>query len=88
MSDPEQISVENLLLMLDTDLREGVTELTCHPGWVEPGFPLPYAAERGEELRTLCGPWVHDAIPEKEIRLIGFRDLPQLATPSTVEQAG
>src|SRR5437773_8538058 len=75
----EQISVESLLGMLDAEVREGATELNCHPGYVEPGFPSSYAVEREEELRTLCDARVRQAILEKHIRLIGFRDLPALA---------
>jgi predicted glycoside hydrolase/deacetylase ChbG (UPF0249 family) len=76
----EQIGVESLLRMLDAEVRDGVTELNCHPGYVEAGFPSSYAAEREEELRTLCDHRVHHAILEKEIRLIGFRELSALAT--------
>src|SRR5206468_12980810 len=75
----EQIGVESLLQMLDAEVGEGVTELNCHPGYVEPGFPSSYAVEREEELRTLCDGRVRQAILEKDIRLIGFRDLPALA---------
>ena len=82
----EQIGVESLLRMLDAEVRNGVTELNCHPGYVEPGFPSSYAGEREEELRTLCGPRVHHAILEKEIRLIGFRDLSALATGASVAE--
>jgi predicted glycoside hydrolase/deacetylase ChbG (UPF0249 family) len=76
----EQIGIEGLLRLLDDEVREGVTELTCHPGYVEPGFRSSYAAEREVELRTLCDRRVHQAIFDKEIRRIGFRDLPTLAT--------
>ena len=76
----EQISVDNLVRMLDAEVGEGVTELNCHPGYVEPGFPSSYASEREEELRTLCEPRIRRAIREREIRLIGFRELPALAT--------
>src|SRR5213076_2735965 len=75
----EQIGVEGLLRVLDEEVREGVTELTCHPGYVEPGFRSSYAAEREVELRTLCDPRVRRAIRDWRIRLIGFRDLPRLA---------
>jgi predicted glycoside hydrolase/deacetylase ChbG (UPF0249 family) len=82
----EQIGVESLLRMLDGEVRDGVTELNCHPGYVEPGFPSSYAAEREEELRTLCDHRVHQALVEKEIRLIGFRELSALATCTSVAE--
>jgi chitin disaccharide deacetylase len=74
----EQISVEGLLRLLDTHLGEGVTELSCHPGYPEPGFPSSYAAERPVEVRTLCDPALRQALRERDIQLIGFRDLPSV----------
>jgi predicted glycoside hydrolase/deacetylase ChbG (UPF0249 family) len=71
----EQIGVEGLLRLLDEEVRDGVTELACHPGYVEPGFPSSYAAERETELATLCDERARQAIAEREIELIGFRDL-------------
>lgn len=75
---PEQIGVAGLLHLLDSEVRDGVTELTCHPGYVEPEFRSSYRAEREVELRTLCDPRVRVALAERDIRLIGFRDLPRL----------
>ena len=77
---PEQISVEGLLRLLDAELREGVTELTCHPGHPEPEFPSSYASEREVELATLCNEQTRRGILEREIRLVGFRDVPALAS--------
>ena len=68
------------------EVREGVTELTCHPGYVEPGFPSSYAAEREVELRTLCDHRVRQAIGDMAICLISFRDLPALATHISVPE--
>jgi predicted glycoside hydrolase/deacetylase ChbG (UPF0249 family) len=76
----EQIGLEGFFRLLDAEVGEGVTELTCHPGYVEPGFPSSYAAEREVELQTLCDPRVRQGIREREIGLIGFRDLPVLAS--------
>jgi len=76
----EQISVESLIRMLEADVCGDVTELNCHPGYIEPGFPSSYAAEREEELRTLCDDRVRQAIHGKEIRLIGFRELSVVST--------
>jgi predicted glycoside hydrolase/deacetylase ChbG (UPF0249 family) len=82
----EQIGVAGLLRLLDVEIGDGVTELNCHPGYVESGFPSSYAAEREEELRTLCDDRVHQAILEREIRLIGFRELPALATSASLAE--
>ena len=79
----EQISLEGLLRLVDTEIGDGLTELNCHPGYPEPGFPSSYAAERAVEVRTLCEPALRDAMRARDIRLIGFRDLPTVAVPRT-----
>jgi predicted glycoside hydrolase/deacetylase ChbG (UPF0249 family) len=73
----EQISVAGLLQLLDTDLGSDthVTELTCHPGYVEPELTSSYAVEREAELRTLCDARMPEALRARGIRLVGFRDL-------------
>jgi len=83
----EQISVEGLLRLLDAELGPGVTELTCHAGYVDEGLTSSYTVEREAELRTLCDPRVRAALAERGVRLVGFRDLPALAAPAVSEGA-
>jgi predicted glycoside hydrolase/deacetylase ChbG (UPF0249 family) len=71
----EQISVGSLVRMLETEIREGITELSCHPGYADPDFSSQYSAERETELRTLCDPIIRQVLAERSIRLVGFRDL-------------
>ncbi len=78
----EQIGVEGLLRLVDAGLGEGVTELSCHPGYADHDLPSSYLAEREVELRTLCDPRVRPALQEMGIRLVGFRDLPAFAAPA------
>ncbi len=75
----EQISVDSLLHLLKTDIQEGVTELSCHPGYVDPDFPSTYSIERETELQTLCAPGIRTALAEQQIHLVAFRDLGSLA---------
>jgi len=82
----EQIGVEGLLRLLDAGVHEGGTELTCHPGYVDAELPSSYAVEREVELRTLCDDRVRQAILEREIYLIGFRDLPAFATSAAATE--
>ena len=75
----EQISVDRLLEMLEHELEDGITELACHPGYLEPGFQSDYGIEREAELRTLCDPALHAGIVRLGIGLIDYRDLPGIA---------
>jgi chitin disaccharide deacetylase len=75
----EQISVDSLLHLLKTDIQEGVTELSCHPGYVDPDFPSTYSIERETELQTLCAPSIRTSLAEQQIHLVAFRDLGSLA---------
>jgi chitin disaccharide deacetylase len=72
---PEQISVESLVRIFETEVQEGVTELSCHPGYVDPDFASGYSAERATELRTLCDPIVRQALAGQQIQRVSFRDL-------------
>jgi predicted glycoside hydrolase/deacetylase ChbG (UPF0249 family) len=74
----EQIGVARLLRVLDEDVGEGMTELTCHPGHIGSGLASSYAAEREVELRTLCDEKVRKAILQRGIQLVGFGDLSRL----------
>jgi predicted glycoside hydrolase/deacetylase ChbG (UPF0249 family) len=71
----EQVSVESLAGMLETDVGEGVTELICHPGYADAELTSSYALEREAELRTLCDPLVRTALAAQSIQLISFADL-------------
>jgi chitin disaccharide deacetylase len=71
----EWISPASLVRMLAADVGPGVTELSCHPGYVASDFRSSYSAERETELRTLCDSAVRRAIGELGIALIDFRDL-------------
>jgi chitin disaccharide deacetylase len=70
----EQISAEGLLRILDADVREGVTELGCHPGYADRDLRSSYSAEREAELRTLCDPVIRKALDERHIQLISFAE--------------
>ncbi len=74
---PEQIGLESLLQMLETELRDGsITELSCHPGYVGADFASPYHSERELELRTLSNPRLREFLLAGAVKLISFRDVP------------
>jgi chitin disaccharide deacetylase len=71
----EWIETANLVRMLAADIGPGVTELSCHPGYVASDFRSSYSSERETELRTLCDPAVRRAVDELGIALINFKAL-------------
>lgn len=75
-SHPEQVNPESLVRMLETKVGPGITELICHPGYVDPDLDSSYRAVRETEVATLCDPRVREALDRGGIRLIGFRDVP------------
>ena len=79
-----QISAAALGHILKTKLHDGVTELGCHPGYVDVDLVSRYAAERECEVRTLCNPAVREAIREAGIILVSFRDIARLASDHAI----
>jgi chitin disaccharide deacetylase len=73
----EQISPDSLRHMLMIEIGDGITELSCHPGYVE-GYSGSYAAERQTELRTLCDPAIREMLAACGIQLINYHDLQQV----------
>jgi len=71
----EQLSVESLARMLEREIKEGFTELSCHPGYVDPDYRTGYSREREAELRTLCDPRIRHALAEQSIHLVSYHDL-------------
>ena len=77
-SHPEQISAASLARILKAELEEGVTELSCHPGYVDQDFSSSYAIERQIELQTLCDPIIRQILTEQSIQLINHREAASL----------
>jgi chitin disaccharide deacetylase len=71
----EWIAPASLVRMLEADVGPGITELGCHPGYMEGDFHSSYGVERQTELRTLCDPAVRRAIEDLEIALVDFAAL-------------
>lgn len=82
-SHPEQVGVENLLTMLETGVPPGITELICHPGYVDPDLDSSYREVREIEVATLCDLRVRESLKRGGVRLIGFRDVPGILADST-----
>ncbi|HEX6813212.1 MAG TPA: ChbG/HpnK family deacetylase, partial [Planctomycetota bacterium] len=74
----EQIGVDNLTRMLATEIGDGITELSCHPGHVDPEYTTGYSVEREAEVRTLCDPSLRGVLAANGIRLASYHDLGRL----------
>jgi chitin disaccharide deacetylase len=69
---------EDILIDMLGGLKDGVTELVCHPGFLSPEVIDSYKWHIGaeEELFALTGHRVKNAIKENEIRLTTYGELP------------
>jgi len=77
-SHPEQVSVEHLIGMFEREVRAGITELGCHPGYPDPRVASGYMGERELELATLCDPRLPGALAARSITLASFHDFDRL----------
>ena len=78
-SHPEQIGVESLARMLESDVVDGVTELICHPGYADAQLVSSYAREREVEVATLCDPRIRRVLEDLGIELTNHEERGRLA---------
>ncbi|HTX52799.1 MAG TPA: ChbG/HpnK family deacetylase [Candidatus Baltobacteraceae bacterium] len=85
-------TADNLIALIET-LGSGVTELMCHPGYVDTGLAISsYREQREDELRALCDPELKYALRRAGVALIHYgalqesvnADLPRVGTPETL----
>lgn len=74
----EQVSVEKFSYMLKTQIGDGITELCCHPGYVDKDHKTSYSVEREAELSTLCDPQIRVVLAEQAIKLVSYHDVGKL----------
>ncbi len=73
----DQISPGALERIIHSAIGPGITELNCHPGYIDPDFLSAYSGERETELLSLCHPRVRAALQEQTIELISYQELKQ-----------
>lgn len=71
----EYVSVPFLQRMIREEVPVGVTELSCHPGYITSDYQGAYSDEREVEIRTLIDPRVRGTIVNEGIDLISYADL-------------
>ena len=70
----EYVSVGFLQRLLREEVREGWTEISCHPAVVRGDFDSVYLEERAAELRTLTDPEVMGTIRALGIELVNYEE--------------
>jgi chitin disaccharide deacetylase len=81
----EQISIDGLIHLLQTQVTDGVTELSCHPGYCDAELRSSYRTEREAELRTLCHPLLREFLSARQIRVVTFAEAKDLVAEATGE---
>jgi hypothetical protein len=67
-----------LLALIRATVRDGLTELACHPARVNGDFHSRYLHEREVELATLTEPGLAEAIESLGVELVNFHAFTQL----------
>ncbi len=79
VSDRSKVSLPALERILRQELTEGIYEMSCHPGYVDPEFECVYHQDREWELETLCDPRLPGILADAGIELIGYRQVAEAA---------
>ena len=73
----DETATKEDLLNIISNVREGTSEIMCHPGFVDDAFAKEsvYNFQREGELKTLTDADIKQAIESQNIKLITFADL-------------
>lgn len=82
--EPEKVSFAALERILRHEIGTGIYEMSCHPGYHDPGLEAVYHREREHELATLTDPRLLPLLHELGIALVSYRDLPRAMEVSAV----
>ncbi len=73
--ESKNISVDGLINILSS-LEDGITELMCHPGYIDSSSKnTPYNYEREIELKTLTSDRVRKFVSKENVKLINFKEI-------------
>jgi chitin disaccharide deacetylase len=72
----DYVGVPFLQRMIREEVPQGVTEISCHPGYITPEYTGVYALEREAEIATLVDPRIRETIEGQQIELISYAQLP------------
>ncbi len=73
----DEQATQEILLGIINNLKDGSTEIMCHPGYVDDAFAKEssYNSQRETELNILTDPAINRAIQARSIELITFANL-------------
>lgn len=74
VTELKYVSVPFLQEMLRNEVPPGVTEFSCHPGYITDDYRGVYCHEREAEINTLVDPAVRATIAAEGIRLVSYAD--------------
>jgi predicted glycoside hydrolase/deacetylase ChbG (UPF0249 family) len=77
VSESERVSLEALMRIIRNELMDGIYEMSCHPGYVDPALRAVYHEDRERELATLTEPRLPALLADEGVRLISYRELAQ-----------
>jgi chitin disaccharide deacetylase len=77
VSSPDKVGFEAIEQIVRLEVGHGVTELACHPGYVDLDVDLVYHSEREIEVATLCDARLPRLLDEEGVRLISYHQLPE-----------
>jgi chitin disaccharide deacetylase len=72
ITELEHVSASALEGILRDEVRDGWTEVSCHPGYITRGYRTTYRHEREAEIATLCDPRIKDTMSELSIALDSY----------------
>lgn len=70
----DYVSVAFFERIIETKVQDGWTEVSCHPGYILPGYVAVYAQEREAEIRTLTDSSVRQFIERSNVCLANYAD--------------
>lgn len=77
------VGVHFLQQLLREEVKDGWTEISCHPGYVTSDYHAVYLHEREEEIKTLTNPQLKQIIKDLGITLVSYADYNSLHKSST-----
>lgn len=74
VTELEHVGVDAMVRLIRTEVHDGWTEFSCHPGFVSEDFESIYRTEREAEVRTLTDGHLSEVLAECNVELASFAE--------------